>query len=185
MVKSALGLIEVVGLAAGIEAADAAVKAANIELIGYELAKGGGLVTVKLSGDVGAVKAAVDAGAAAAAKVNKVFATHVIPRPHDELTALILTAETVGLIEEKPPIVVAAMPVAATETQEIVEQAAEPEEPQNMALTVTEELIGAAGIQGKNTADICNLCGDPACKRKKGDPRASCLHFGKNTKEDE
>jgi microcompartment protein CcmL/EutN len=81
MVKNALGLIETVGLVAAVEAADEAAKAANIELLGYELTRGGGMVTVKLQGDVGAIKAAVDAGANAAGKVGTVWATHVIPRP--------------------------------------------------------------------------------------------------------
>ena len=64
----ALGLIEVVGLAAGFEAADVACKTANVELVGYELAKGGGYVTIKVLGQVGAVTAAIDAAAEAAAK---------------------------------------------------------------------------------------------------------------------
>jgi len=81
MTGQALGLIEAVGLPAAVAAADAAVKAANVKLLGYELTKGGGLVTVKLIGDVAAVRAAVDAGAAEARRVHGVWATHIIPRP--------------------------------------------------------------------------------------------------------
>jgi len=74
MVKNALGLIETVGLVAAVTAADAAVKAANVELAGYELSRGGGLVVVKLFGDVGAVKAAVDAARSAASQVGRAAA---------------------------------------------------------------------------------------------------------------
>jgi len=89
MSSKALGLIETIGLAAAIEAADAASKAANVTLLGYENSKGGGLIAVKLVGDVGAVKAAVSAGSAAAQRIGKVAATHVIPRPHAEIESLI------------------------------------------------------------------------------------------------
>ncbi len=80
----ALGMIETKGLVASIEAADAMVKAANVTLIGKEHV-GGGLVTVMVRGDVGAVKASVDAGAAAAERVGELISVHVIPRPHEEV----------------------------------------------------------------------------------------------------
>ena len=83
MIKEALGMIETKGLVGAIEAADAMVKAANVVLIGYEKI-GAGLVTVMVRGDVGAVKAAVDAGAAAAAIVGEVISIHVIARPHSD-----------------------------------------------------------------------------------------------------
>jgi len=92
MVSDALGMIETKGLVGAIEAADAMVKAANVRLVGYEKI-GSGLVTVMIRGDVGAVKAAVDAGTAAADKVGQVVSTHVIPRPHSEMS-LILPGET-------------------------------------------------------------------------------------------
>lgn len=77
----ALGMIETKGLVAAIEAADAMVKSANVTIVGYEKI-GSGLVTIMVRGDVGAVKAATDAGAAAAGKVGEVKSVHVIPRPH-------------------------------------------------------------------------------------------------------
>ena len=80
----ALGMIETRGLVAAIEAADAMVKAANVVLIGSEKI-GSGLVSVMVRGDVGAVKAAVEAGGAAAARLGEVIATHVIPRPHSDV----------------------------------------------------------------------------------------------------
>ena len=86
----ALGMIETRGLVAAIEAADAMVKAANVVLIGSEKI-GSGLVSVMVRGDVGAVKAAVDAGSAAAASLGEVIATHVIPRPHTDVEKLLPT----------------------------------------------------------------------------------------------
>lgn len=83
----ALGMIETRGLVGAIEAADAAVKAANVTLIGHEKV-GGGLVTVLFRGDVAAVKAAVDAGSAAAQRVGELVSTHVIPRPHESLDTI-------------------------------------------------------------------------------------------------
>lgn len=84
MDTNALGMIETKGLVAAIEAADAMVKSANVQLIGKEQV-GGGLVTVMVRGDVGAVKAATDAGAAAAEKVGELISVHVIARPHMEV----------------------------------------------------------------------------------------------------
>lgn len=81
--QEALGMVETRGLVGAIEAADAMVKAANVSLVGYEKI-GSGLVTVMVRGDVGAVKAATDAGAAAAQKVGEVVSVHVIPRPHSD-----------------------------------------------------------------------------------------------------
>jgi ethanolamine utilization protein EutM len=84
----ALGLIETRGLVASVEAADAMVKAANVTLIGKEHV-GGGYVTVMVRGDVGAVKAATDAGAAAAKRVGELVSVHVIPRPHMDLEKIL------------------------------------------------------------------------------------------------
>ncbi len=124
MVGKALGLIETVGLAAAVEAADAAVKAANIHLIGYELTRGGGLVTVKLYGDVGAVQAAVQAGQMAANKINKVWSTHVIPRPHSDLHFIAETIETPNLPTAIDPV-----------NDQEVETASQLEESKNIAET--------------------------------------------------
>ena len=90
----ALGMVETKGLVGAIEAADAMVKAANVVLIGSEYV-GGGFVTVMVRGDVGAVKAATDAGAAAARRVGEVVSVHVIPRPHSEVE-MILPQNTKG-----------------------------------------------------------------------------------------
>ncbi len=84
MDKQALGMVETKGLVGAIEAADAMVKAANVTLMGKEMI-GSGLVTVMVRGDVGAVKASVDAGAAAAKRVGELVSVHVIPRPHQDV----------------------------------------------------------------------------------------------------
>ena len=84
----ALGMIETKGLVASIEAADAMTKSANVTLMGYEKI-GSGLVTVMVRGDVGAVQAAVDAGACAAEKVGEIVAQHVIPRPHTDVEKIL------------------------------------------------------------------------------------------------
>lgn len=88
--EDALGMIETKGLVGAIEAADAMVKAANVKLVGKEFI-GGGFVTVLVRGDVGAVKAATDAGAAAAGRVGELKSVHVIPRPHGEVEAIMPT----------------------------------------------------------------------------------------------
>lgn len=86
--NEALGMVETKGLIGSVEAADAMVKAANVTLVGKEHV-GGGIVTVMVRGDVGAVKAATDAGATAAQRVGELLSVHVIPRPHTEVEAIL------------------------------------------------------------------------------------------------
>ena len=88
MIKEALGLVETKGLIGAVEAADAMVKAANVRLLGKEKI-GAGYVTVMVRGDVGAVKASVDAGASAAKRVGELVSVHVIPRPHEDVEGII------------------------------------------------------------------------------------------------
>ena len=217
MVKNSLGLIEVVGLAAALEAADAAMKAANVELIGYELTKGGGLVLVKLCGDVGAVKTAVEAGKMAGSKVNKVWSTHVIPRPHQQLSCILEQEEILEII--KQPVTMVVIDSQISETEIVEESEVHPELPidteteveveaqakvhvesqegnyeQQVIETPFSELIHEnSEIDGpivivhkeKRPSDICNLCNDPVCRRKKGDPKITCMYHGKNNKEAE
>ena len=88
MAQQALGMVETRGLVANIEAADQMCKAANVELVGTEKI-GSGLVTVMVRGDVGAVKAATETGAAAATRLGELVAVHVIPRPHDDVEKIL------------------------------------------------------------------------------------------------
>lgn len=105
---SSLGLIEVVGLVGAIEAADTAVKAANVRVIDYELTKGGGMVTVKIEGEVSAVTAALDAAVMAAERLTTVVSKLVIARPSEEVARMVEVEELVPeeepiLTEEKAP----------------------------------------------------------------------------------
>lgn len=95
MSQDALGMVETKGLIGSVEAADAMVKAANVVLIGKEFI-GAGYVTVMVRGDVGAVKAATDAGAAAARRVGELVSVHVIPRPHAEVERVLPKGDTRG-----------------------------------------------------------------------------------------
>lgn len=123
----AVGMIETMGLVAAVEAADAMLKAANVTLLRKDMV-GGGLVTVIITGDVGAVKASVDAGAAAAARVGMVRSTHVIPRPHSEVDA-ILGDNT------PPPAAQPPEPPATTQTPPVAEKPAKPAMPRKNRLT--------------------------------------------------
>lgn len=98
MAQEALGMVETLGLAGGVAAADAMVKAANVHVIGYDR-PGSGRINVMVRGDVGAVKAAVAAGVEAAAKVTEVISSHVIPRPVDEAEIILPSLEP----QEEPP----------------------------------------------------------------------------------
>src|SRR5687767_9841466 len=95
MPSDALGLLETKGLVALIEGSDAMLKAANVEMMGWDKA-GSGMVTAFVRGDVAAVKAAVDAGAEAAGRVGQVISVHVIPRPHDDLGGMMPKAKKAG-----------------------------------------------------------------------------------------
>ncbi|HBC3036660.1 TPA: BMC domain-containing protein [Escherichia coli O146] len=104
MSGQSLGLIETVGMAAAVEAADAAMKSANVSLIGYELTKGGGMVTVKLEGEVGAINAAVEAAISTANRVGEVYAHKVIARTAQHIEQIIHSKETVSVAEPLPEV---------------------------------------------------------------------------------
>lgn len=211
MRQQALGIIETVGLAAAVTAADAAVKAANVVLLGYELSKGGGWTLVKLQGDVGAVKAAIEAAKAAALRVSAVRGTHVIPRPHAEITPLIHSAGTVGLKpagsagKEAAPAEVPAVPAASAAIQS---EQPEPEQSaceENVTTVPAEAEAELASIDELPAEELpaesdeledarepepdiaqpysCNICRDSRCQRKKGEPKVTCLHYGKTSEE--
>ena len=152
----ALGMIETRGLVASIEAADAMVKAANVTLTCKEHV-GGGLVTVMVRGDVGAVKAAVDAGAAAAERVGELVSVHVIPRPHEELEGILTTPAPVTPTpkpprepEEAPPAPVSPPPVPQPEPQpdpEIPAEEEKAEEGEAVQLSdLTDEVLEAMPV---------------------------------------
>ncbi|EMW5167591.1 MULTISPECIES: BMC domain-containing protein [Raoultella] len=113
MSGQSLGLIETVGLTVAVEAADAAIKSANVELVGYELTKGSGLVTIKLTGEVGAMNAAVSAGVAAASRVGQVYAWKVIARTATGIDSLIASSQTCGTPPEPTAPAAECLPAAA------------------------------------------------------------------------
>lgn len=116
MTQKSLGLIETIGLAAAIQAADVALKSANVELVGYELSKGSGMTVVKIRGDVAAVKAAISAAESGASLVNQVVSSTVIARPAANINGIVETADTIGL----------AAPVKATISADIQVQTETP-----------------------------------------------------------
>ena len=99
--KEALGMVETKGFVGAVEAADAMVKAANVKLVGREKI-GSGLVTVMVRGDVGAVKSAVDAGAAATKRVGELYSVHVIPRPDETVEGILPKAESTAPKKSAP-----------------------------------------------------------------------------------
>jgi len=183
MTQQALGLIETVGLPVAIEAADAALKAANVTLIGYEKTKGGGLIVVKLRGDVGAIKAAVEAGVASASRVGKVFSHHVIPRPHEN-TELLISQVDRGPVRPVADKEVAKQPEAAPqpEVAPVEEVAPVPVEAVESVPAATPEVAlqpepapQPEVAPGAEPA-TCNLCNDPACRRQPGQLHRLCIH---------
>ncbi|HBC96179.1 MAG TPA: microcompartment protein [Clostridium sp.] len=192
MSGKALGIIETVGMAAAVEAADSCVKSANVTLIGYELTRGRGLVTIKIEGNVGAVKAAINAAKVSAGKVNKVYSSVVIPRPAKDLDSIIKSKYTVGLEKDREN-----LNSGEEKNSDVGEK---PEEKKSQEVEIEYD-AGAVydqqdekpsedeKIQEENSKkdkkedkEVCNICHDPKCPRRKGQPRNLCIHY-KKTKE--
>lgn len=177
MSQLSIGIIEVIGLSSAIEVADVCVKSANVNLIGYELSQGNGMVVVKIEGNVGAVNAAVQASS----NIGKVYSKKVIPRPGDGIECLIKNENTVGhedesknaddddnllMINEGIKEEEAVEEEKANETNEDIKE----KEMNNME----ENNLNEDAINEKYT---CNLCKDPKCPREKGDLRVNCIHY--------
>lgn len=168
----ALGLIETKGLVAAIESADAMLKAAEVHLLEKTFV-GGGLVTITVTGDVGAVKAATDAGAAAAQRVGELLSVHVIPRPHEELDQILGSSQMNPLVEALPetqeispaeeatadsnPIAEevqripvkaeASKPIKAEESKPVKAKADTPVEPEELHKETVDQLVKKNGLQ--------------------------------------
>lgn len=179
--QQALGLIETIGLAAAYEAADTALKTANVELIGYELSKGDGMVTIKIQGKVGAVQAGVKAASMAANLVNKVVSSRVIPRPSRELDPMVFTDETVLNQEQTVEIIKEEI----DELSHIIEEdkAETNGEVVQEPLEIKEENQVEEETKEESQQITCNMCGDPECTRKKGQAKRYCIHYFNNMKE--
>lgn len=167
MKDEALGLIEVIGLLAAVEAADTGLKSANVSLAGIENASGA-YFTVRFCGDVGAVQAAVTAARVSAEKVGTVVSAHVIPRMAAGLRGWLLTEETTHEeCSEKPA-------EAEEKPEETEEKSAEAEHGENPE--ETERMEDSEPEEEKNPAYTCNLCKDPKCPREKGQMEKLCIH---------
>ncbi|HRA76057.1 MAG TPA: BMC domain-containing protein [Propionicimonas sp.] len=164
MPRMSLGTIEVLGLPAAVEAADVALKAADVTLIGYETTDGMGMVAVKIEGQVSAVQSAVAAARAAAGRVSKVFATSVIPRPSDQLDPIARSEGTVGLaVESAAEPVVEPEPVA--EDASVPEPEAEPvTEPADVPVPETEPEPAAAPEAARTPRARAGRSSKPATK---------------------
>lgn len=227
MSGEALGVIETVGMAAAIEAADTCVKSADVKLIGYELTKGSGLVTIKITGNVGAVKAALEAAKVSAARVNSVYATIIIPRPAKGIEKIIESDLTVGINKVKEETgdtekvegeIKDIEKIIKDTVKDSLDQSAEKEEnsqESNEYLQNDDELDNSveqneideehnesiynnySKIEEPNESnkdeedenevlneqgdeDICNICHDASCPRRKGQPRNLCIHYKKS-----
>lgn len=190
--KEALGLIETVGMAAAVEAADTCVKSANVELIGYELTRGQGMVTVKIKGNVGAVKAAIEAAKISAAKVSKVISALIIPRPSQGIQGIIESDSTVGIIKEKKNITESEKNITDSNEEKeekedvtkleknVLEKKKENTQAEKETETQTKiekEAEIKIELGKKEAEEICNICGDIACPRRKGQPKNMCIHY--------
>ena len=142
---AALGLIETKGLVASVEAADAMTKAANVELIG-KVQVGGGLVTIMVRGDVGAVKAALDAGATAAERVGELISVHVIPRPHEDIEFILPSLSQSKMLhqEQRQPVAAMTQTQISNNTTIESERAEKAQEPK--ALKAVNKLVEEKGI---------------------------------------
>lgn len=196
MSGEALGLIETFGLVAAVTAADTCLKSANVSLVGYELTKGSGLVTVKILGDVSAVTAAISSAKVSASMVGKVYSTLIIPRPSRCTDNLISTKETVG-IENKTEVEEIADKEIVADSKEVQIDKCDIKEENNLEVTqvantevkkinneeteVSNFEINENAVKNheeiKEAQELCNLCGDPKCPRKKGMPRKLCIHY--------
>ena len=182
MSRQALGIIETEGLAAAIEAADAAVKSAQVELVGYELTRGNGMTTVKITGNVSAVKAAIDTARIAAARVNRVCGYKVIARMAEGLDMLVYNEKTVGFKAVKEC-------EGFEKENENMERMIEVLEPESVLdekdeSEQEEECNEENPLEEGPKTELCNLCRDPVCPRKKGDLKINCIHYDHKKKEE-
>lgn len=186
MSQLAIGMIETVGLVAGIEAADVCLKSANVTLIGYELTKGNGMTVVKIEGNVGAVKAAIEAATVAVNKISKVFSTKVIPRPSEGIDLLMKNCDTIGYESEKEVdelIKNSDEDKCKSDIQIETKEYYELEEINNIKVN-NQELSLIYDNEDKFNQEInnelgytCNLCKDSNCPRQKGDLKTKCIHY--------
>ena len=168
MGSETIGIIEVEGFPAAIACLDAALKAANVKLLGYELSRGPrGMVTIKLSGSGGAIQAAVAAGCVVAEMVGGVAGKLIMGRPHKDLEKIIMSPETVVAADNNAK---TAVDTYVENSEPFAKEEVMESEP---AIEAPEGKIEEAVVAIQST---CNICGDPSCPRRKGEPHAKCIH---------
>lgn len=197
MSQLSIGIIEVIGLSSAIKLADVCVKSANVNLIGYELSQGNGMVVIKIEGDVGAVTAAIQASS----NVGKVYSKKVIPRPGDGIECLIKNNNTVGYddkdknTDDDTSVLIIDDDIKEIETinEEIEEESNEEieeveddeanKEIKEIEINENTKEEEINNIEENNPNEdysnekyTCNLCKDPKCPREKGDLRVNCIH---------
>ncbi len=177
--RNAIGLIETVGLAAAIDAADTAVKSANVELLGMEFTKGDGMVVVKIEGDIGAVNAGIESARQSAGRIGKVFSYKVIPRPSSEIELFfpedIPINDLEEINEERSEAAVVEDTVQLSE--EIIQTEGLSAIEETLEETDETEAVEIESELETETKTICNICHDPRCTRKKGALHMMCLHY--------
>ena len=175
MRDEALGLVEVIGLLAAVEAADTGLKSANVSLIGIENATGAYL-TVQFGGDVGAVRAAVDAAKINAEKVGQVVSIHIIPRPALAIRTRLL-AEATKKVENADSAQAEPESTGSGEPEPMAPESGEQEQEEPAGETmVPEKESESQGADFITDGYTCNLCKDPKCPREKGQPAKLCIH---------
>ena len=206
MSQLAIGIIETIGLAAAIEAADICLKSANVSLIGYELTRGNGMTVVKIEGNVGAVKAAIQAASVAVNKVGKIYSQKIIPRPSDSIELLVRNENTVGYENKNlDTISYDVEPIGELSKLEYIEEnkrekyidsieddkdeesikheiEKEGNDEPILELNKDEYEFESEDIELKDDSTLehcytCNLCKDSKCPRVKGDLRSECIHY--------
>ena len=191
--NTSLGLLEVVGLALAIKAADTMAKAANIAITGIERAKGSGWMLITITGDVAAVASALANGAELARRENGWVADRTIARPADAL-ATWFSLNSPAVTQTEPRKATDAEPAANATAGDAIDTAiaaaptagdaintatdAEPTANATAGDAIDTAAAAEPAAKPSDSAAICNLCHDPACPRRKGEPRASCIHDG-------
>ncbi len=174
--KQSLGIIEVKGLVYTIACADAALKAANVKLLGYETSRGGACFVLKFTGNVGAVRAALDAALALAGKDGKEITGYAIPRPSEGCWEIVNTENAFQKKEEGK--------AEAKANEDSGAEAGEDEKtgPEAEAETGGVRAEPETEAECLVRAGVCNLCNDPKCPRRKSEPHNLCIHFEENNK---
>lgn len=168
-INESVGVIETFGLSQAILCADIAVKSANVRLIGYEYAKGSGLVAIKIAGDIGAVQAAIDAAKVEMSARNNPTQVLIIPRPDAQIAPMINRIDSPNGKKQQSPEKKSNSKKTTLDIETIDED-------------LIIETVDATEIEENSDESIaktatCNLCEDPKCPRKRGEPHVNCIHY--------